>query len=88
MSFREKSATREAMEALQGCAKELVLGTPDVTFSIIKLPCRGVVLLRWQPAQHDVGGGGDANQLPLPAPAAVVAELIGRIGSGRRTRLK
>ncbi|BDA43021.1 hypothetical protein COCOBI_04-0290 [Coccomyxa sp. Obi] len=85
---REKSATREAMEALQSCAKELAPGAPDVAFSIIKLPCRGVVLLRWQPAHHDAGSGGDIDRPPLPAPAAVVAELIGRIGSGRRARLK
>ncbi|CAL8468978.1 g8519 [Coccomyxa elongata] len=85
---REKSATREAMEALQSCAKELAPGTPDVAFSIIKLPCRGVVLLRWQPAHHDAGGGGDTVQLPLPAPAEVVADLIGGISCGLRARLK
>ncbi len=87
-SSREKSATREAMEALQRCAKELAPGTPDVAFSIIKLPCRGVVLLQWQPARYDAGGSGDTDQLPLPAPAEVVADLIGRISSGFHARLK
>lgn len=87
-SSREKSATREAMEALQSCAKELAPGAPDVAFSIIKLPCRGVVLLRWQPAHHNAGASGDSDRPLLPVPAEVVGELIGRIGSGRRARLK
>jgi len=82
-SRREKSATREAMEALRSCAREIAPDAPDVAFSIIKLPCRGVVLLRWQPSSAD--GGED--RPPLPPPAHVVAALIRRITDGKSARL-
>lgn len=74
------------MEALQASLREVAPNTPDVAFSIVKLPCRGVVLLQWQPAGHATNGGCDRPL--LPPPADVVAHLIGCISSGECARLK
>lgn len=73
------------MEALRSCAREVAPDAPDVVFSIIKLPCRGVVLLRWQPSSAD--GDGDEHRPPLPPTADVVAALIARITDGTHARL-
>ncbi len=85
---REKSATREAMEALQASLREVAPSAPNVAFSIVKLPCRGVLLLQWQAAGHNAGDGCGGERPGLPPPADVVAHLIRQISSGDRARLK
>ena len=52
----------------------------EPAFSIVKLPCRGVMLLTWRGAQEADPG--------LPAPSAVVARLIEEVHSGKRPPLK
>ena len=71
IAHREKSATKEGIAALTDCIAALKEGDADregdCKFSIIKLACKGLVLLRWE--------RGSAPHAQ-PRPTHVVAELI------------
>ena len=76
---RDKSATREAIVVLE----EITVGmsqSAKPAFSIVKLPCRGVILLIWKAAQE--------TDPSLPAPSAVVTRLVDHIHSKKRDSLK
>lgn len=76
---REKSCTREGISALEHVIKSLLDAKGNdyaPKFSIVKLACCGVVLLRWERAASS------------PRPTQVATELVTSVQQGRRRRLK
>jgi len=76
---RDKSATREAIAVLEEIAAGMSQSAKPA-FSIVKMPCRGVVLLIWKAAQE--------SDPSLPAPSAVVTRLVDHIHSKKHDSLK
>lgn len=77
--FRGKSATREAIAALEETTTSLS-SSAKPAFGIVKLPCLGVILLTWKATQE-----ADPS---LPAPSAVAAKLIHDVHSKKHPPLK
>lgn len=73
---REKSATREAITVLGGVVIAMSPDAQPPTWSIVKMPSKGVALLRWN------------RDAQLPSPTDVVSQLIRDIVAGKHTRLK
>ena len=76
---REKSCTREGIAALEEVimSMEGAKSNEDAPkFSIVKLACCGVVMLRWERAASS------------PRPTQVATELISSVQQGQRQRLK